>query len=633
MKTLVEDLKIMRYKELKSKEVIDFINEGKLSPVCSFMWRTIFLSIEPHSEESRFPLKDNYKKPNEFGLYSEILANQLKKDNEIQFARDKINKNSLYGDYYDNQEASLKLHININGIGEVDQEIIRGLMTLLIDQSQVEDNNLRYQFKLVQPEYTEDKRFKNTDQVTIYLDKYSSVESVMNLSEKINEYLKKQGLHNSITLGPKDSFGFNEFVSARFDTNKLLAQYAVFKFFDIEIGKFLYSREKESLRNIPLCAFEAVFYYCLLDPNIDLNGQEALSPEMSAKVQEQFNIMAQDPKKYLTGGAYKKEQALLEKITEAIKKRGINYILFQLAYFCSTNDTAVIPRDHGLREFIKENNISGVDIRQLLSTSNYKDQFKEQNIYYEIFNKIPLENSTDTLKALASFCENVNKIDAISNIKDNELKTLLIDVMVKPQNLKIAMLNNLEGTEKSNFEIYLKELAEREQARRVQEEQARRERTSLETAQEKQRNEINKIGIILSKLDKILLDFLKKTETIGNNFSEASNKSKELYNSLLEARNEYETDLRSGNFDTFSHFKNKCSAAIQEALPTLERDLGWGDYLKNMLKKIANVVIYIGTLSMVHGLFKQTKSESSQAAIKLNEDLQLGEQEETKPEM
>ncbi|MCL9683088.1 hypothetical protein [Legionella maioricensis] len=34
-------------------------------------------------------------------------------------------------------------------------------------------------------------------------------------------------------------------------------------------------------------------------------------------------------------------------------------------------------------------------------------------------------------------------------------------------------------------------------------------------------------------------------------------------------------------------FKN----AIEEATPTLERDLGWGDYLKNLFKKLANIVM------------------------------------------
>ena len=300
---------LLKQKEIPKKETFSILTTDKLmeminrmqAEICHPMFRTIFLSIDPRGEEKKpFPLKEKYKQSKEdFGLYSKILQSQLKKHDEINRALGKINDNNLFGQRYENDEASLKLHVNINNIGDIDKEIIYELIHLLVDQESVKDNNLSYHFKIVKPEKTNMERFKDTDQITIYLDKYSSAESVINLSEKIEVFLKKKGLHNSKILGPKDSFGFNNFVSARFDTNKLHDQYGEFQFFDLELGKFFKSSEKKALENVPLCALEAVFYHCLLNNDIKLNNQNPLTPETSIKVQEQFKIMVRDPKQYL----------------------------------------------------------------------------------------------------------------------------------------------------------------------------------------------------------------------------------------------------------------------------------------------------------------------------------------------
>jgi len=300
---------LLKQKEIPKKETFSILTTDKLmeiingmqAEICYTMYTSPFLEIDLGGEEKKpFPLKEKYKQSKEdFGLYSKILQSQLKKDDEINRAWRKIKDNQLYGEAYENDQASLKLHLNINNIGDIDKEIIYELIHLLVDQESEKDNNLSYYFKIIKPENTNNERFKDTDQITIYLDKYSSAESVINLSEKIEVFLKKKGLHNSKFLGPKDSFGFNNFVSARFDTNKLHDRYGEFRFFDLELGKFFQSSEKKALENVPLCALEAVFYHCLLNNDIKLNNRNPLTYETSIKVQEQFKIMVRDPKQYL----------------------------------------------------------------------------------------------------------------------------------------------------------------------------------------------------------------------------------------------------------------------------------------------------------------------------------------------
>ncbi|MCK1871935.1 OPT/YSL family transporter, partial [Legionella pneumophila] len=56
----------------------------------------------------------------------------------------------------------------------------------------------------------------------------------------------------------------------------------------------------------------------------------------------------------------------------------------------------------------------------------------------------------------------------------------------------------------------------------------------------------------------------------------------------------------------------------------LEKDLGWGDYLKNLLKCLGNAVITVFTFGYQQGFFAYARPDSAKAVEKAEEDLGAG---------
>ncbi|BCA96547.1 hypothetical protein TUM19329_29080 [Legionella antarctica] len=130
--------------------------------------------------------------------------------------------------------------------------------------------------------------------------------------------------------------------------------------------------------------------------------------------------------------------------------------------------------------------------------------------------------------------------------------------------------------------------------------------------------------LAIDKIDDILAVLLSKTINIGNNLPEARTVAETLYTVLYDARTVYEGELNNGKEITKAgdNFKNLCKDAIATAMPVLERDLGWGEYLKNMMKSLANAVIKGVTLGNVSNFFTQSKSEASKAFDEADQELQ-----------
>lgn len=312
----------MKFKDRSGEELIKKIQAQHSQVFGHRMWGTVFYEIRPR-QDKEMDLKKSYIpidiKAGRFTDYHLQLNNQIQLKNLM---RNKLNKNGFYGKHYLNTEAAFKLHISINGIAELDESVMHGLMTLLIQESESPDNNMSFLFKFIDPQNQHHERFFNTDQLTLYFDKYSSAADLLRLSTKIEDYLLTHGVpKNKMKRGPKDSFGFNSFVSARFDTNRLLAQYDVYKFFDLELEKFFKTHPIDTLE-IPLCAFEAVFNSVLFSDqvtNIHAQGS-GLNNKESLFVQAEFERMLADPKAYLKNTAIK-AGAELEKILDQPKFR------------------------------------------------------------------------------------------------------------------------------------------------------------------------------------------------------------------------------------------------------------------------------------------------------------------------
>ncbi|QEY50645.1 hypothetical protein [Legionella longbeachae] len=311
----------MKFKNITLEELMKKIRALKKDVDCHPMWGTIFLTITPN-QNKELPLERAYKPNHNYaGTISQYHQNQRNNKNFVQKAEEKLRKNNFYGQFYNNNEASLKSHLNLNNIGELDEQIVLGLIKLLIDEAESNQNGAKFFFKIIDPRCHDDNRFKNTDQITIYFDKYSSLSDIISLSQKIESYLSNKIPDNKIKLGPKDSFGFNSFVSARFDTNKLLAEYCQYPFFDLELKKFFDRYSIDELHHIPIGALEAVFNKIITSEHItNLGNREhkALSEQDSQFVQGEFDMMVYSPINYLN--AVEENNAVKEKQKREIEQ-------------------------------------------------------------------------------------------------------------------------------------------------------------------------------------------------------------------------------------------------------------------------------------------------------------------------
>jgi hypothetical protein len=76
--------------------------------------------------------------------------------------------------------------------------------------------------------------------------------------------------------------------------------------------------------------------------------------------------------------------------------------------------------------------------------------------------------------------------------------------------------------------------------------------------------------------------------------------------------------------DAEIQFKRQCETAIRDAKPVLSRDLGWGDFLTNLLKEIANTFISVFTANP-HALFTPARSASLEHVAAVAVSLELDE--------
>ncbi|MCL9683126.1 hypothetical protein [Legionella maioricensis] len=120
---------------------------------------------------------------------------------------------------------------------------------------------------------------------------------------------------------------------------------------------------------------------------------------------------------------------------------------------------------------------------------------------------------------------------------------------------------------------------------------------------------------IIGKIDEAL-GTLKNNigEVNQHHFPAAVEEANALLSALETATALYSAALVSGiNIRNAEiEFKRSCEGAINDARTVLSRDLGWGDYLTNLLKAIANMVISVFTANP-HALFKPAPSLSLEA--------------------
>ncbi|HAT2067581.1 TPA: type IV secretion protein Dot [Legionella pneumophila] len=151
--------------------------------------------------------------------------------------------------------------------------------------------------------------------------------------------------------------------------------------------------------------------------------------------------------------------------------------------------------------------------------------------------------------------------------------------------------------------------------------QSEEEKPKLENQQEET------ITQALQKVDGILQELTLKIDRVDQHqYKKAHDTANTLLQSLIAARDEYERDLRANEFSqelAGRKFKLACQDAVKIAKPVLEKDLGWGDYLKNLLKCLGNAVITCFTFGYQQGFFAYARPDSAKAVEKAEEDLGL----------
>lgn len=114
-------------------------------------------------------------------------------------------------------------------------------------------------------------------------------------------------------------------------------------------------------------------------------------------------------------------------------------------------------------------------------------------------------------------------------------------------------------------------------------------------------NSIKKTKILNS-----LNGFKIKINNIGEHNSEAKQVALTLHERLMKLVNE--------SLSNESYFVEQTKALIYGAMPTLQRDLGWGDYLANLTKEICNTVTKAASFGFHGGFFDTKKSDAVEEA-------------------
>lgn len=300
-----------RKKTFKETNAEAFYKElvRKLKDCTVQMYHPQFIFFEPNNLElvQQKNLKSNYNREKRIDYSFSTDLRAMRSDDAVKNqARKKLQNNDIIPvQKYDNDDASLKMHISLNNIGDMDHKLIVELLTLLRNEAADPNNKLGFKFKIVRPLLLNDpinvERFGMNDQITVYFDKYSSTGAMINLANKVDDFLKKHSVpENKQKTGLKDKISINSFVSLRFDNNKLDQVYGEYPFFDLEIQKFLARHQSSELASFPMFAFEKIFIDLMLSQSINNlrsgpNDEQALSEEDSQKLQQRFDTALKDP--------------------------------------------------------------------------------------------------------------------------------------------------------------------------------------------------------------------------------------------------------------------------------------------------------------------------------------------------
>ncbi|MCL9683732.1 Dot/Icm T4SS effector Wip [Legionella maioricensis] len=133
-----------------------------------------------------------------------------------------------------------------------------------------------------------------------------------------------------------------------------------------------------------------------------------------------------------------------------------------------------------------------------------------------------------------------------------------------------------------------------------------------------------KINALLLSIDTALENLAQRVREVNpNQFRNAYDVALALVNNLKNARDRYKDNMTLRDSLSDELFKNTCREEIQNAMPVLQNALGWGDYLTNLLKIMANAIIKVVTLGHRNNFFTLVQPAFENAVRIAEQDLQI----------
>ncbi|MDI1351342.1 MAG: hypothetical protein PSV35_01015 [bacterium] len=137
------------------------------------------------------------------------------------------------------------------------------------------------------------------------------------------------------------------------------------------------------------------------------------------------------------------------------------------------------------------------------------------------------------------------------------------------------------------------------------------------------------ITTTIAKIDATLQSFSNKIQKLDKaSHPKSYQTAQELFMHLCLARNEYVQQLNkkgSNHQKAALNFKEKCQTAVYDAQPVLDKDLSWGDYLKNLLKTLVNALIWTVSFGQVNSFFAYATPPLAKTTDMIEQDLVLAD--------
>ena len=255
----------------------------------------------------------------------------------------------------------------------------------------------------------------------------------------------------------------------------------------------------------------------------------------------------------------------------------------------------------------------------------------------QVFCNLQTDNRPDA-KAIENVLEKASMdyewelVESLCNLKTDSQPNQtaverMLSIAVRNNNWKtVKVFCNLQTDNRPN-ETAVRDALERASEAEAQRREARRQKeeaynTEREEARRKQEQEAQKKQVLtttMTRINLILETLRQKIDGVNKHCSEIAyciaknllskleSEKSDLYLFYSDYPKFYSIEKLREKSDSF---KEICAEHIMDAKPRLENDLGWGDFLINLLKSIANAFIAVVTIGYSYSYFNHARTSS-----------------------